>query len=74
MPLKAPDGLAVDYETNDLYWCDKVTDVIEKVTPTGERFQVLKTNLTDCVSVAVHEDKLFWADEYVLKKIFCRII
>ncbi|XP_059139258.1 prolow-density lipoprotein receptor-related protein 1-like [Physella acuta] len=62
MPLKAPDGLAVDYETDDLYWCDKGTDMIEKVTPTGERFQVLKTNLTDCMSVAVHNDKLFWAD------------
>ena len=61
-PVKAPYGLAIDYETNDLYWCDKDLDIIERVSPTGERHVVLPNNLTDCMSMDVHGDYIYWAD------------
>ncbi|XP_055870134.1 low-density lipoprotein receptor-related protein 1-like isoform X4 [Biomphalaria glabrata] len=60
--IKGPTGLALDYETGDLYWCDKDRDVIEKVTESGVRSLVVTTNLTDCSSLAVHREKLYWAD------------
>ncbi|CAL1537092.1 unnamed protein product [Lymnaea stagnalis] len=61
-PVKAPFGLAIDFDTDDLYWCDKDLDFIERVTPSGQRFSVVTHNLTDCMSVAVHKDRLYWAD------------
>ncbi|KAH9498800.1 Exosome complex protein, partial [Bulinus truncatus] len=62
MSLKLPYGLALDHETSDLYWCDKGRDVIEKVNHNGERSEVVNANLTDCVSVAVHGERIYWAD------------
>lgn len=66
-PIKAPTGIAVDLETNDLYWCDKDLDIIERVSVNGKRTTVLDHNLTDCLSLAVYKDNIYWADRYVIK-------
>ncbi|XP_012944048.1 low-density lipoprotein receptor-related protein 1 [Aplysia californica] len=62
MPVKSPYGLAVDYETDDLFWCDKDLNKIERVSPAGERHTLLAINLTDCMSLAVYGDDVYYAD------------
>ena len=62
-PIKKPYGLAVDYEENMLYWCDKTLNLIERVNITSmEREVIISANLTDCVSVDVYGDYVYWAD------------
>lgn len=62
--IQAPYGLAIDYEENMLYWCDKTLDLIERVNiSSGERKVIISSNLTDCVSVDVHGDYIYWADQ-----------
>ncbi|XP_070183011.1 low-density lipoprotein receptor-related protein 1-like [Littorina saxatilis] len=62
--IKAPYGLAVDQMENMLYWCDKDLDIIERVNLTSrERRIILSTNLTDCVSVDVYGEHIYWADQ-----------
>lgn len=61
--IKAPYGLAIDYEENMLYWCDNKLNLIERVNILSmERKVILSTNLTDCQSVDVHGDYVYWAD------------
>lgn len=61
-PVTAPYGLAIDYLTDELYWCDKNDNTIERVTLAGQRFLVMSSNLTDCTSLAVFRDRVYWAD------------
>ena len=58
-PLISPNGLALDKQTGDLYWCDKV---IEKVSHDGVRETLLEEGLHDCTGLAIHEDNIYWAD------------
>ena len=61
--IKAPYGLAIDYEENMLYWCDNKLNLIERVNISSmERKVIISTNLTDCQSVDVHGDHVYWAD------------
>lgn len=60
--MTAPYGLAIDYETDDLYWCDKNQNIIERVTPAGVRATVLATGISGCMSLTVFRDQIFWAD------------
>ena len=61
--IKAPYGLAIDYEENMLYWCDNKLNLIERVNISSmERKVIISTNLTDCQSVDVHGDYVYWAD------------
>ncbi|XP_076445601.1 prolow-density lipoprotein receptor-related protein 1-like [Babylonia areolata] len=61
--ISAPYGLAIDYEEDMLYWCDKALDIIERVNISSrEREVIIKTNLTDCVAVSVFGDHIYWAD------------
>jgi hypothetical protein len=64
--ISAPYGLAIDYEEDMLYWCDKNLDIIERVNITsGERKVIVstrQTSITDCVSLDVFGDHIYWAD------------
>ncbi|KAL3854930.1 hypothetical protein ACJMK2_014165, partial [Sinanodonta woodiana] len=61
--ITTPYGLTIDYETNMLYWCDKSLDIIEKVDiSTGDRSLIVHGNITDCMSMTVFKDYIYWID------------
>lgn len=60
--LSQPTGLAIDYETDKLYFCDTSLDKLWKMDLNGRNLQVLVNNLTDCSSVTVFDDYVYWAD------------
>ncbi|KAL8579462.1 hypothetical protein ACOMHN_026827 [Nucella lapillus] len=61
--ISTPYGLAIDYEENVLYWCDKSLDIIERVNISSHHRQVIvSTNLTDCVALTVFGEHVYWAD------------
>ena len=66
--VKSPYGVAVDHETGTLWWCDKDLDIIEMVQMDGTRTKVPLDQvadgpgLTDCMSLAVYGEYVYWAD------------
>ncbi|XP_071101709.1 prolow-density lipoprotein receptor-related protein 1-like isoform X1 [Haliotis cracherodii] len=60
--IKAPFGLTIDYKSNLLFWCDKDLDVIESVDIVSKKRTVIYRNLTDCMSLTVYENYVYWAD------------
>lgn len=67
LPVLLPEGLAIDFAENMLYWCDRRRDVIEKVNITSRiRKVVVSSGLVDCRALAVYGDYVYWADQWVL--------
>ena len=60
--ISAPYGMAVDYEENMLYWCDKNLNFLERVDLTSYQRKIILRNMTDCVSVDVYKQHVYWAD------------
>ena len=60
-----PDGLAIDWEGRNLYWCDKSTDTIEVSRLDGKSRRVLvRTGLHEPRAIVVHPYRgwLFYSD------------
>lgn len=65
MTLRNPDGIAVDWLGQNLYWCDKTTDTIEASMLDGRYRKVLvRTGLQEPRALAVHPFRglMFYTD------------
>ena len=60
--LKFPNGLAIDFNTHKLYWCDARTNVIGRMNFDGSLSQVLYRSLSHPFGLDVHHDQLYWTD------------
>lgn len=63
--LQTPNGLAVDWMANNLYWSDSVARIIEVARLDGSaRKTVISTDLTDPRTLIVYPKRglLFWSD------------
>lgn len=63
--LQTPNGLAVDWLANNLYWSDSVARVIEVARLDGSsRKKIISTDLTDPRSLIVYPKRglIFWSD------------
>ena len=60
----APTGLALDYEENVLYWCDRRNNIMERINLNSATFSANKLNITptDCMSLTVWNKHIFWID------------
>jgi hypothetical protein len=57
-------GLSLDFATNSLYWCDQKDGKIERLELDASltRTVVRAANISQCSSLAVHGDYLYWID------------
>ena len=60
--LKHPNGLAIDFNTNRLFWCDASTDQIGSMLFDGTSLRILYRSLSHPFALVVYNDKLFWTD------------
>lgn len=61
--LVFPNGLALDYELNRLYWCDAGTDRIEYCDFDGSnRQRLLEQDISHPFGLTLHEQWVFWTD------------
>lgn len=60
--ISAPVSLTIDCQENVMYWCDKDLNKIERVNLTTHDRITLVSNVTDCVSLSVYEDRIYWVD------------
>lgn len=60
--LKFPNGLAIDFNTHKLYWCDAGTNLIGWMNFDGTSSQVLYRSLSHPFGLDVYHDKLYWTD------------
>jgi integrin beta 2 len=65
-PMKRPYALAIDYDTDILYWCDLGLDTIMSVDiHTMESKQLVNNdNVTDCMGISVAGNYIYWTDVY----------
>ena len=60
-----PAALTYDYETENLYWCDKRLNKVYRVS-TNQTLPASSTliasNVTDCVGLALYGDHVYWLD------------
>ena len=59
--LKYPNGLAIDFTTQRLYWCDAGTDKIGSMLFDGSSPQIHFRPLHP-FSLTVYKDALYWSD------------
>lgn len=58
-----PNGLAIDYTMNRLYWVDAKHHVIESAGIDGkDRKKIMSSNLPHPFALTLFEDSLFWTD------------
>lgn len=58
-----PNGLAIDYTANRLYWVDAKHHVIESSAIDGaDRRKIMSSNLPHPFALTLFEDSLFWTD------------
>lgn len=58
-----PNGLAIDYTTNQLYWADAKHNVIETALFDGSsRKKVISKGLPHPFAITIFEDAIFWTD------------
>ena len=60
--IRTPSGLAIDYDSGNLYWCDK--NKIERVSLNESRTRTLLTlaNVSQCTSLSVFGNYVYWVD------------
>lgn len=59
-----PNGLAIDYENDWLYWCDAYYDKIERVRFNGADRKIIKygNDLNHPYGIAVYGSYIFWSE------------
>ncbi|KAL9884451.1 LDL receptor related protein 4 [Glossina fuscipes fuscipes] len=58
-----PNGLAIDYPSNKLYWADAKQHAIECSNFDGsERIKILSTHLPHPFAITIFEDTMYWTD------------
>ncbi|KAK6165881.1 hypothetical protein SNE40_022703 [Patella caerulea] len=60
--ITKPTGLTIDYEKNNLYWCDQKRNELNQLNLKTNARRLITKNMTDCVSVTVFGDYIYWAD------------
>ena len=66
--LKYPNGLAIDFSAQRLYWCDGGTDEIGSMSLKGDA-QLIHFRSPHPFAVSVFKDALYWSD-WTKKAIF----
>ena len=57
-----PNGLAIDYQLQRLYWTDAFTDRIEYSSVDGTGREILLTGLDHPFAITISGDQIFWTD------------
>ena len=60
--LKYPNGLAIDFNTSRLYWCDAGTDQIGSMLFDGTSAQIHYEHLSHPFGLVVYNDDIYWTD------------
>ena len=60
--MTSPSGLTIDYDSGDLYWCDRTLDVIERVDLLQRKRNVIVTDVSDCMGLSVFGEHIYWTD------------
>ena len=63
--IQNPFSLAIDYDTNELYWCDQSLNKIVRVDIATKSSCIIVRNVTDAMSLAVSGDYVYWIDVWV---------
>ncbi|XP_065643825.1 sortilin-related receptor isoform X5 [Hydra vulgaris] len=66
--IKWPNGLAIDYDENRLYWADAHTDKIESSDLDGRNRKVVTTDVFHPYSITIFKNYIFW-DDWVKRSI-----
>ena len=57
-----PNGLAIDFEKDYIYWADAKTDTIERMNLEGLERVVIMSNLRHPFGLALNKDRIFYSD------------
>ena len=57
-----PNGLAIDYQLQRLYWTDAFTNKIEYSSVHGTGREILLTELDHPFAITISGDQIFWTD------------
>ena len=60
--LQTPYALAIDYESQTLYWADYSLNKLEMSEVNGSNRRLLNSNLRDPFSMVFFEGTLYWTD------------
>ncbi|KAG1706633.1 Low-density lipoprotein receptor-related protein 4 [Nymphon striatum] len=60
--LTWPNGLAIDYENETLYWTDAGMKAIECSNLDGTNRKILRGDLPHPFGLTLHEDRIYWTD------------
>ena len=57
-----PNGLAIDFEKDFIYWADAKTDTIERMYVDGSGREIVISNLRHPFGLALSNDRIFFSD------------
>ena len=60
--LQTPYALAIDYDSQTLYWADYALNKLESSSTDGSNRTLLNSNLWDPYAMAFHNGTLYWTD------------
>ncbi|XP_078701573.1 prolow-density lipoprotein receptor-related protein 1-like isoform X3 [Branchiostoma floridae x Branchiostoma belcheri] len=61
--LQWPNGMAVDYETNMVYWVDANSNSIERIGINGQNHEyILTVENQDLFAISLYKDNIYWTD------------
>ncbi|XP_060065626.1 low-density lipoprotein receptor-related protein 1-like [Ylistrum balloti] len=69
--ITAPFGLAIDYETNTLYWCDNNLNKLESIDIVTRTRKILISpdQMNSCMALTLFEEYVYWLEGDVSGKI-----
>jgi len=57
-----PNGLAIDFEQDFIYWADAKTDTVERMHVDGSGREIVISNLRHPFGLALNSDRIFFSD------------
>ena len=60
--LKFPNGLAIDFSAQRLYWCDAGTDKIGSMFFDGSSPKIVFRSVVHAFGLGLYKDTLYWSD------------
>ena len=57
-----PNGLAIDYNKNRIYWADAKTDVVESINLDGTDRKIIISGTRHIFGLAIDAEHIYWTD------------